>query len=202
MNSFSYTLDQLGLFCKARFVGVSKLAPIQELLIDSRKAKNPNQLLFIAIKGIHHNGHVFIEELYSKGVRNFLISEASFDFGAFPKANFLIVDNSLLAFQQIAQHHRQHFHIPVIGITGSNGKTIVKEWLSSCLQATMNVCKSPKSYNSQVGVPLSVIGLNTTAEVALFEAGISQHAFPAYALVPRPLLARWSAPSNHSGNSG
>ena len=63
MNSFSYTLDQLGLFCKARFVGVSKLTPIQELLIDSRKAKNPNQLLFIAIKGIHHNGHVFIEEL-------------------------------------------------------------------------------------------------------------------------------------------
>ena len=174
MNSFSYTLNQLGLFCKARFVGVSKLASIKELLIDSRKAKNPNQLLFIAIKGIHHNGHVFIEELYSKGVLNFLISEANFDFGAFPKANFLIVDNSLLAFQQIAQHHRQHFNIPVIGITGSNGKTIVKEWLSSCLQPTMNVCKSPKSYNSQVGVPLSVLGLNATAEVALFEAGISQ----------------------------
>ena len=174
MRSFSYTLNQLAGFCRAHFVGVSKEACIQELLIDSRKAKSSNKHLFIAIKGIHHNGHSFIEELYIKGVRNFLISEPHFNRAKFPEANFLIVENSLSALQQIAQQHRLKFNIPIIAITGSNGKTIVKEWLSSCIQDYSNVCKSPKSYNSQLGVPLSVLALNDTAEIAVFEAGISQ----------------------------
>ena len=174
MNRFSYTLHHLARFCNAQFKGVSEDVMIHQLLIDSRKAKSFKQQLFIAIKGSRHNGHLFIDELYTKGFTNFLISDTDFEIEKYPKANFLLVDDSLKAFQQIAKNHRQQFTIPVIGITGSNGKTIVKEWLSTCLQSQYKVCKSPKSYNSQVGVPLSVLALNGDADIGVFEAGISQ----------------------------
>jgi alanine racemase len=174
MKGFSYNLKQLTQFCSAQFMGTSPKTIIRELLIDSRKAKNlPNQL-FIAIKGVRHNGHLFIDELYRKGLRNFLISEEHFNVSQYPEANFLLVNNSVLAIQEIAENHRSNVQIPIIGITGSNGKTIVKEWLSTCLQSSFKVCKNPKSYNSQVGVPLSVLGLNSDSEIGIFEAGISQ----------------------------
>jgi alanine racemase len=174
MRSFSYTIEQLANFCNAKFIGISSDEVIHQILIDSRKAKHFSHHLFIAIKGIRHDGHLFIDELYKKGFRNFLISDAEFETSNYPLAKFLLVDDSLKAFQKIAQGHRLQFEIPIIGITGSNGKTIVKEWLSICLQNQYKVCKSPKSYNSQVGVPLSVLGLNSRDEIAIFEAGISQ----------------------------
>jgi alanine racemase len=174
MRSFSYTIEQLAKFCNAQFIGSSSDEVIHQILIDSRKAKHFSHHLFIAIKGIRHDGHQFIDELYKKGFRNFLISDTEFEVSTYPQAKFLLVDDSLKAFQNLAKNHRLQFEIPVIGITGSNGKTIVKEWLSTCLQTQYKVCKSPKSYNSQVGVPLSVLGLNSRDEIALFEAGISQ----------------------------
>lgn len=175
MRRFSYTIEQLARFCNAQFIGSSSDEIIHQLLIDSRKAKHFSHHLFVAIKGVRQDGHQFIDELYKKGFRNFLISDTEFIVSNYPQANFLLVDDSLKAFQKIAQKHRLQFEIPIIGITGSNGKTIVKEWLSICLQNHYKVCKSPKSYNSQVGVPLSVLGLDSSDEIALFEAGISQH---------------------------
>jgi len=175
MRRFSYTIEQLARFCNAQFIGSSSDEIIHQLLIDSRKAKHFSHHLFVAIKGVRQDGHQFIDELYKKGFRNFLISDTEFKVSNYPQANFLLVDDSLKAFQKIAQKHRLQFEIPIIGITGSNGKTIVKEWLSICLQNHYKVCKSPKSYNSQVGVPLSVLGLDSSDEIALFEAGISQH---------------------------
>ncbi len=174
MRSFSYTTEQLAKFCDAQFIGSSSDEVIHQILIDSRKAKHFSHHLFIAIKGIRHDGHQFIDELYKKGFRNFLISDAEFETSKYPQAKFLVVDDSLKAFQNLAKNHRLQFDIPIVGITGSNGKTIVKEWLSNCLQNQYKVCKSPKSYNSQVGVPLSVLGLNSRDEIAIFEAGISQ----------------------------
>ena len=174
MNSFSYTLQQLVHFCNAQFIGLNENELILQLLIDSRKSRNLKNQLFIAIKGTRHNGHLYIDGLYEKGFRNFMICESEFATSKYPEANFLVVEDSLLALQQIATAHRTQFAIPVIGITGSNGKTIVKEWLSSCLQSSYSVCKSPKSYNSQVGVPLSVLALSPDAEIGVFEAGISQ----------------------------
>jgi len=174
MTSFSYTIQQLANFCNAQFKGVSPDELIHQVIIDSRKAKHFSHHLFVAIQGPHHDGHQFIEELYKKGFRNFLISNADFKTSDFPHANFLLTNDSLEAFQNIARNHRSQFQIPIIGITGSNGKTIVKEWLSICLQNQYKICKNPKSYNSQVGVSISVLGLSSGDEMGIFEAGISQ----------------------------
>jgi len=174
MTSFSYTIQQLANFCNAQFKGVSPDELIHQVIIDSRKAKHFSHHLFVAIKGPHHDGHQFIAELYKKGFRNFLISNADFKTSDFPQANCLLTNDGLEAFQNIARNHRSQFQIPIIGITGSNGKTIVKEWLSICLQNQYKICKNPKSYNSQVGVSISVLGLNSGDEIGVFEAGISQ----------------------------
>lgn len=152
---------------------VSPESTIKKLLIDSRQLVNPKSTLFIALKTSRNNGHNYISELYSKGVRNFLVSEkqSSIDF---PEANFLLVDNTLLALQELAKNHRKKFNIPVIGITGSNGKTIIKEWLFQLLSPDFSIVKSPKSFNSQVGVPLSIWEMDNTHQLGIFEAGISQ----------------------------
>ena len=148
---------------------------IQQLVIDSRKAIASRGVLFIAIKGPNHDGHQYIPEMYQRNIRNFIIeNEASVNVADFPQANFISVDDSISTLQAIAAYHRQQFDIPVIGITGSNGKTIVKEWLGEMLGENFNLLKSPKSYNSQVGVPLSVWPLNTRHQLAILEAGISQ----------------------------
>lgn len=146
---------------------------IDHLLLDSRKIYFPASSLFFAIKGPRRDGHQFIPELHNKGVRNFVISQA-IDTDAFPDANFLFVTDTLAALQELAAHHRQQFNIPVIGITGSNGKTIVKEWLYQLLDEDYNIVRSPKSYNSQIGVPLSVWQMNEQHTLAIFEAGISE----------------------------
>jgi alanine racemase len=146
---------------------------IDELLIDSRKIANADSALFIAIKGSHRDGHQFIADAYQKGVRVFLISEMV-EQGLYPYASFLKVNDTVLALQQLATFHRNKFHFPVIGITGSNGKTIVKEWLFELLSEDYKIVRSPKSYNSQIGVPLSVWGIEDHHNLGIFEAGISQ----------------------------
>ncbi|HEY6063964.1 MAG TPA: Mur ligase family protein, partial [Chitinophagaceae bacterium] len=146
---------------------------IEQLLLDSRKISSPATSLFFALKGPRRDGHQFIPELYKKGIRNFIISE-TINSSLYPEANFLRVDDSLLALQQLAAYHRGRFNIPVIGITGSNGKTIVKEWLYQLLHGDYNIVRSPKSYNSQTGVPLSVWQMNEQHELGIFEAGISE----------------------------
>ena len=148
-------------------------AMIEQLLLDSRKVYSPATSLFFALKGIRRDGHQFIPELYKKGVRNFIVSE-KMDTTIYPQSNFLIVNDTLAALQQLAAYHRNQFNIPVIGITGSNGKTIVKEWLYQLLHEDFNIVRSPKSYNSQVGVPLSVWQMNEQHTLAIFEAGISE----------------------------
>ncbi|MGZ8518167.1 MAG: Mur ligase family protein [Chitinophagaceae bacterium] len=146
---------------------------IEYLLLDSRKVYSPGSSLFFALKGPRRDGHQFIPELYKKGVRSFVVSEKQ-DVSVYPEAVFLLVNDTLAALQQLAIHHRKRFDIPVIGITGSNGKTIVKEWLCQLLHDEYIIVRSPKSYNSQIGVPLSVWQVNEQHRLGIFEAGISQ----------------------------
>jgi alanine racemase len=144
----------------------------EELLTDSRKLIHPEVSLFFALKGERHDGHRFIPDLVKQGVINFVISEFRPEFESL-EANFVVVHDSLQALQQLAASHRRHFAYPVIAITGSNGKTIVKEWLYQLLRSDYNIVRSPKSYNSQIGVPLSVWQMNDDHQLAIFEAGIS-----------------------------
>ena len=146
---------------------------ISELVYDSRTVTFPEQTLFFAIKTAKNDGHLYIPELIKQKVKNFIISENVKKYKNF-EANFYQVDDPILAMQQIATAHRKNFHYPVVGITGSNGKTIVKEWLANILSKEFSVIKSPNSYNSQIGVPLSVWQMNDTHGFAVFEAGISQ----------------------------
>ena len=143
------------------------------LLIDSRSLCFPKETLFFAIRTNRNDGHKYIGELYKRGVRNFIVSSLPVNIDQYPQSNFLLVHDTLQAMQQLAAYHREQFDIPVIAITGSNGKTTVKEWLYQLLSPDFNVCRSPRSYNSQVGVPLSLWLLNQHNDVAIIEAGIS-----------------------------
>lgn len=144
---------------------------ILEICIDSRKVCCPNETLFFAIKTGKNDGHQFIPALVNAGVRNFVVTTIP---DGFPECNFLQVDNPVRALQALASAHRTNFHYPVVGITGSNGKTIVKEWLYTLLSDSYSIVKSPDSYNSQIGVPLSVWQMTPDHNLAIFEAGISQ----------------------------
>ncbi|MBP7272842.1 MAG: bifunctional UDP-N-acetylmuramoyl-tripeptide:D-alanyl-D-alanine ligase/alanine racemase [Saprospiraceae bacterium] len=148
-------------------------ANIEYLQFDSRSITFPSTSLFFAMNGVRHNGHIFLEEVYQSGVRNFVVSE-NIESNKFPKANIIQVTDTLVALQLIAKKHRQQFVIPIIGITGSNGKTVVKEWLYQVLQTKFEIVRSPRSYNSQLGVPLSVWQLQDTHTLGIFEAGVSQ----------------------------
>jgi len=119
------------------------------------------------------NGESFISELYRQEVRNFVVQK-NFDTTPFPSANFILAEDTLHALQLLAAHHRAKFSYPVIGITGSNGKTVVKEWLYQLLSSHFNIVRSPRSYNSQIGVPLSVWQMSHKNTLAIFEAGISK----------------------------
>ena len=147
---------------------------IIEYSIDSRSVVTPEHTLFFALTGNNHNGHDYIRTLYADGMRAFVISEFREEFNQLTGANFIVVENVLTALQQLAAHHRQHTQAEVIGITGSNGKTVVKEWLYQLLANDHAVYRSPRSYNSQVGVPLSLLGIDPKTEIAIIEAGISQ----------------------------
>lgn len=150
------------------------------LLTDSRQISFPEQSTFFCIKGDRHDGHQFIDELYHKGIREFVVESSSFDdqlkatCETMEDATFWVVVSSIRALQSIAAQHRRKFKPEVVGIAGSNGKTIVKEWLSQLMSVDKSVVSSPKSYNSQIGVPLSVWNLESRHEIAFFEAGISK----------------------------
>lgn len=146
---------------------------IEHLLLDSRKLNFPETSLFIPIVSTRRNAHQYMEEMYRKGVSNFLVSD-DVNLAQFPKANIIHVKDTMQALHALVASHRHQFHIPVIGITGSNGKTTVKEWLYQLLEKDYNIVRSPKSYNSQIGVPLSVWQMKPENELAIFEAGISQ----------------------------
>jgi alanine racemase len=133
----------------------------------------PETSLFFALEGLRRDGESFIYELYLRGLRNFVV-HSELDLRDFPQANFILVENSLRALQKLAVFHRQQFDLPVIGITGSNGKTIVKEWLNQLLEDRFQIVRSPRSYNSQIGVPLSIWQISELHELALIEAGISK----------------------------
>ena len=143
---------------------------ISVLLTDSRKINTGAEGLFFALSG-RRNGHEFIAEAFAAGVRNFVVKEGPEI--KLPGANFLIVYDVLQALQTLTRHHRERFNLQVIGITGSNGKTIVKEWLYQLMAADKNIVRNPKSYNSQIGVPLSVWQINEKSDLGIFEAGIS-----------------------------
>jgi alanine racemase len=182
----TYSIEKITTLIGARRYGDAE-ATIGWLLTDSRSLCFPEQTLFFAIRTQRNDGHKYILELYRRGVRNFVVESNSQFFAEqsgktersilnsqFEGANFLVVPSPLAALQRLAERHRDEFNIPVVGITGSNGKTWVKEWLYQILMPSMKVTRSPRSYNSQIGVPLSVWLLNEQSKVALFEAGISQ----------------------------
>ena len=204
MNSPFYTVSEIAEICHGELHSLNPaIQEIRDLLIDSRRLVHPEYCLFIALVSDRNNGHKYIEELYKKGVRNFMVSEftwveemhiedrtsadqpggliksiihSSMDslVNHFSGASFIHVPDTLNALQQLGAFHRRQFNIPVIGITGSNGKTTVKEWLFQLLNSDYRIIRSPKSYNSQIGVPLSVWKMASVHELAIFEAGISQ----------------------------
>ena len=176
MNSISgYTISEIVKIIKGEFIS-SPLPdmPVKQLLIDSRKLITPENSVFFALITKRNNGHKYIEELYEKGVRNFVVSEPQSKSEQLKEANFIKVKNTLTALQTLGAFHRKKFAIPVIGITGSNGKTIVKEWLFQLMCDDKKIIRSPKSYNSQIGVPLSVWQMEPDYRLAIFEAGISE----------------------------
>ena len=155
----------------ARWFGESDVMPVDHISIDSRSLQNGQTTLFFALSGPNNDAHHYIDELIDVGVLNFVVTHVPDEVRG--QANFLIVENTLDALQQFAAYYRGLYHFPIIGITGSNGKTIVKEWLNFLLSPDYNIIRSPKSYNSQVGVPLSVISINEKHNLGIFEAGIS-----------------------------
>lgn len=176
----SYTIEFIAQQTGATLTGNAK-TEINWLLTDSRSLSFAEETLFFALNTKRNNGANYIADLYARGVRSFVIegqtngsTTTAIPISDYPEANFLIVPNTLKALQKLAELHRAQYSVPVIGITGSNGKTIVKEWLHQLLSPDRIVTRSPRSYNSQIGVPLSVWQMNESTELAVFEAGISE----------------------------
>lgn len=169
-----YSIEKIITFIGARRTGEAD-ASIGWILTDSRSLCFPEETLFFALRSERNDGHNYIADLYRRGVRNFVVEQVPRDAATeYADANFLKVVSTRAALQRLAERHRDEFDIPVVGITGSNGKTMVKEWLYQLLSPQMAVTRSPRSYNSQIGVPLSVWLLDERTEVGLFEAGISE----------------------------
>lgn len=167
-----YSLSQVSEIVGGQLVGNEMNREVSDLLIDSRQLVAADQTLFFALVSSRNDGHKYIKNLYEKGVRAFVVNRCPNE--ALSEATFIVVDDTLKALQTLAAFHRQQFDIPVVGITGSNGKTIVKEWLAQLFGTDYNIVRSPKSYNSQVGVPLSVWQMNEQHQLAIFEAGVSE----------------------------
>ena len=176
----NYSIEKITTLIGARRIGTAD-AQIGWLLTDSRSLCFPEETLFFALKSARNDGHKYISDLYRRGVRNFVVESRGIlefcpngEVESMKEANFLIVPSPVAALQRLAERHRDEFDIPIVGITGSNGKTMVKEWLYQVLLPSQKIVRSPKSYNSQIGVPLSVWLLNEQTEVGIFEAGISE----------------------------
>ena len=168
-----YTIGDITKILNGCYTGNDENSIISRLLTDSRSLSFPEETLFFAISTKHGDGHKYIENLHKRGVRNFVVEKQEVA-ATLPDANFIVVGNSVAALQRLAAYHRSQFGIPVIGITGSDGKTIVKEWLNQLTAERYMVTRSPRSYNSQIGVPLSVWRLNEESTLGIFEAGISK----------------------------
>ena len=169
-----YPIEKITTLIGARRYGNSD-AQIRWLLTDSRSLCFPEETLFFALRTKRNDGHRYLDELYRRGVRNFVVEQVPETYAtSYAGANFLRVPQTLAALQRLAERHRDEFSIPIVGITGSNGKTMVKEWLFQLLLPSQKIVRSPRSYNSQIGVPLSVWLLNEQTEIGIFEAGISQ----------------------------
>lgn len=170
-----YAIAKIAEVIHGKFIHkVAQTEPIKEIAYDSRRLGRAGASLFFAIKSERNNGHAYLEQVYADGVRNFVVSD-DVKVNLFPEANILKVKDTLLALQALARYHRQQFpNLPVIGITGSNGKTMVKEWLFQLLAPDYRIVRSPKSYNSQIGVPLSIWQIEPSHDLGIFEAGISK----------------------------
>jgi alanine racemase len=168
-----YSLDHIAVITKGILLASDSGGTIEHILLDSRRLIFPETSLFFALRGPKRNGLEFMEELFRRGVRHFVV-DRRFDPAGMPGAGIILVEDSLRALQDLAAFHRAQFELPVIGITGSNGKTIVKEWLNQLLEEDFRVVRSPRSYNSQIGVPLSVWQIEAGHELGIFEAGISE----------------------------
>lgn len=147
---------------------------IDQIITDSRSFETVRSALFVALRSRKNDGHRYVRKMYVEGVRYFLISCFLPEFETMPDAFFVEVEDTMIALQEWAAWHRSRFSVPVVGITGSNGKTIVKEWLSFLLGFDKHIVRSPKSFNSQIGVPLSVLQMDTADDMGIFEAGISE----------------------------
>lgn len=171
----AYPIETIAALIGAEHIG-HREGTVKWLLTDSRSLGFPEETLFFALVTKRGNGHRYIGDLYGRGVRQFVVSERPDEEALLrmPLAAFLLVEDTLQALQQLAQQHREQYRIPVVGITGSNGKTVVKEWLAQLLAPDKKVSRSPRSYNSQIGVPLSVWQMDEHTDVALIEAGISR----------------------------
>jgi len=170
-----YSVKQIAEITGSRFEGKNNYN-VSYFLNDSRSLQSPADSLFIALKTARNNGHNYIDSLIKSGVKSFLVLAHEVDLSKYKDTDvsFVVSQDPLQSIQALAAYHRSRFSIPVIGITGSNGKTVVKEWLYQLLKNKYAICRSPKSYNSQIGVPLSVLNLNETHTLGIFEAGISQ----------------------------
>src|SRR5690554_5597859 len=173
MNRPTYTILDIATIITAKKLLKSDHDDIRYLIYDSRKVNDPTHSLFFALKG-NKDGHGFIDVVYNLGVRNFVVAKDFVPVIDYVDANFLFVEDTLTSLQSLAAYHRMQFNYPVIAITGSNGKTVVKEWLNQLLAVDFNIVRSPKSYNSQIGVALSLWQLGKDNDLAIIEAGISK----------------------------
>jgi Alr-MurF fusion protein len=169
----NYTIEDIISVLGCGSICIDGSHEISHIVFDTRKIIQPGNSMFIALKGNQHDGHQYLRPAWEMGIRNFLI-EKGHEHIDLPESNILMVADTLESLQKIAVYHRKRFNLNVIGITGSNGKTIVKEWLFQMLHEKYHIVRSPKSYNSQLGVPLSVLGISENDELGIFEAGISE----------------------------
>ena len=170
-----YTISKIAEITRGKLhAAYNKDYCIKDLVYDSRKIQGTENALFFALVTPKNNGHKYIEELYCRDVRNFVVNGSFSALDRFPKANFIVVEDTLVALQRLAKYHRKQYTLPVIGITGSNGKTAVKEWLYQLLCPDNKIVYTPNSFNSQIGVPISVWNISKDDQLGIFEAGISQ----------------------------
>ena len=175
MKHCSYTGTQIAEIIGAKLISQDpESIIIKDILIDSKRLISAHKTMFFALLSKKNDGHKDIEELYNKGVRNFVVQKEHVKNNKLKSAAFFYVENTLQALQKLTAFHRSQFDIPIIGITGSNGKTVTKEWLFQLMVPDKKIVRSPKSYNSQIGVPLSVWQINKSHELGIFEAGISE----------------------------
>ena len=165
----SYKLQTIAAIVSGQLIGDDQ-TPIEQIFFDSRLIVHPKNAIFFALSGNQKDGHSYIQDAYHKGIRTFVVQHPITQYN---QINQIIVDHPLQALQVWAKFHRQQFDLPVLGITGSNGKTIVKEWLNQLLWKKFNIVRSPKSYNSQLGAALSVLQMEEDHNLGIFEAGIS-----------------------------